>query len=151
MVFYVRNRNGNYVPVSFKSMITNEWNGKMVIVRIGTEENPADVNDLDETMDSLSDADALASLENTSFLVTRHELSFEVLTTVNDLENQSIGVRVVAGDDLTMLGELQKKAKEQLKGAKRVIILPTPLTVKEYKEVMDVKKRCDIRRGRRGR
>jgi hypothetical protein len=52
---------------------------------------------------------------------------------------------------LSDLGDLQKRAKQQLRGkSKKVIIMPTPLTVAEYKEVMDVKKRCDNRRNRRG-
>jgi len=71
---------------------------------------------------------------------------------VKEIAEQNIAVKVTADDDLSKLSYLQKEAKSQLRGkVKKVVTLPVPLTVQEYKEVMDIKKRCDTRRERRGK
>jgi hypothetical protein len=150
--FYTKSADGKYTPISFKQIITKDWENKLIVVRIGSDECPADESEIEETLDSLNDADALESLENTSFLITMHSLSFEVLDNVKDVQNKCIAVKVTGDDDISRLGKLQKNARSQLRGkAKKVVILPAPLTVDEYKEVMEVKKRCDTRRDRRGR
>jgi hypothetical protein len=149
--FYAKNGN-KYVPVEFKQIVTKDWNDKVIVVRIGTEENPAELSEVEETMECLNDSDALEKLENTSFLVTLYEMDFQTLGSVKEVADQCVAVRVTGGDDLTKLGKLQKQAKEQLRGkAKKVAVLPAPLTVNEYKQVMDIKRRCDTRRTRRGR
>jgi len=149
--FYMKNADGKYIPISFKQIITKDWENKLIVVRIGSDECPAEESEIEETLDSLNDADALESLENTSFLITMHSLSFEVLDSVKDVASKCVAVKVTGDDDLSRLGKLQKKAREQLRGkAKKVVVLPTPLTVDEYNKIMDIKKRCDTRRSRRG-
>lgn len=148
----MKNSKGEYYPVSFQKVVSKDWENKLIMVRIGTDENPAEEKEVNEMYDSLNGADAVESLDGTSFLVTTYEVNFEILGSSREIENKCVAVRVESGDDLSKLGDLQKKAKEQLRGkAKKVIIMPTPLTIKEYKEVMDVKRRCDTRRNRRGR
>jgi len=150
--FYTKNTDGSYIPISFKQIITRDWENKLIVVRIGSDESPANDSEIEETLDSLNDADALESLENTSFLITMHSLSFEVLDSVKEVGEKCVAVKVTGDDDLSRLGHLQKNARKQLRGkTKKVVVLPTPLTVSEYKEIMDIKKRCDTRRGRRGR
>lgn len=149
---YMKNSKGEYYPVSFQKVMSSDWEKKIIIVRIGTDEHPAEDKDIDEMYDSLKNADALDDLEDTSFLVTTYEIGFDVLGSAKEIENKCVAVRVEAGDDMSKLGVLQKKAKEQLRGkTKKVIVMPAPLTVKEYKEVIDIKRRCDTRRNRRGR
>jgi hypothetical protein len=150
--FYMKNSDGKYIPISFKQIITRDWENKLIVVRIGSDESPANDSEIEETLDSLNDADALEGLENTSFLITMHSLSFEVLDNVKEVGEKCVAVKVTGDDDLSRLGNLQKNARDQLRGkTKKVVVLPTPLTVSEYKEIMDIKKRCDTRRGRRGR
>jgi hypothetical protein len=149
--FYTKNSDGKYIPINFKNIVTREWENKLIVVRIGSDECPASESEIEETLDSLNDADALESLENTSFLITMHSLSFEVLDSVKEVGEKCVVVKVTGDDDLSRLGNLQKNAREQLRGkVKKVIVMPTPLSVNEYKEIMDIKKRCDTRRGRRG-
>jgi len=148
---YIKTKQGDYVPISFKSVVTKDWEGKMIIVRVGSDDNPADADTEEQTLGGLAEADALGDLEHTSFLVTRHSLSFEILGSLKEIGEKQIVVSVTGSDNLSDLGDLQKRAKKQLRGkSKKVIILPAPLTVAEYKEVMDVKRRCDNRRDRRG-
>jgi len=148
---YIKTRQGDYVPVSFKNVVTKDWEGKLIVVRVGSDDNPADAEIEEQTLRGLEEADALGDLEDTSFLVTRHSLNFEILGSLKEIGDKQICVAVTGSDNLSDLGDLQKRAKKQLRGkTKKVVIMPAPLTVAEYKEVMDVKRRCDNRRNRRG-
>lgn len=150
--FYIKNSKGEYIPIEFKDIAAKEWSNKLVVLRVGSDENPAPESEIDQTFKGLKGADALRKLENCSFLITGHTLNFEVLGELKELGEKYVAVRVATDDDLSKLGALQKKAKEQLRGkTKGVVFLPTPLTVSDYKEVMEIKQRCDNRRNRRGR
>ena len=91
-------------------------------------------------------------LNNTNFLITAHNIDFAILSSVDDLKRQKVLVHAKVGDDLSKLGDLQKEARKQLRQmGVNTTILPTPMSVDEYYEVMKIKKRCDIRKNRRGR
>jgi hypothetical protein len=148
---YIKNQHGDFIPVSFEIVVTKDWEGKLIVLKVGSDDNPADAEVEEQTLRGLEEADALGDLEDTSFLVTRHSLTFEILGNLKEIEEKHIAVSVTGSDNLSDLGDLQKRAKKQLRGkTRKVVILPAPLTVGEYKEVMDVKRRCDSRRNRRG-
>lgn len=150
--FYTKTKNGKYIPVTFKEIITKNWENKLIAVRIGSDEYPADESEIEETLDSLNDADALEALENTSFLISLHSLDFEVVGSLKEIGEKYISVKVTGNDDLSKIGSLQKAAKEQLRGkTKKVVILPAPLTVKEYAETVEILERLKTRRARRSR
>lgn len=150
--FYTKTGKGKFIPITFKDIITKDWENKLVVVRIGSDEFPAEESEVEETLEGLSDADALEALENTSFLVSLHNLDFEILGSLKEIGEKNIAVKIAAGDDLSKLGSLQKQAKAQLRGkTKKVVILPTPITVEEFAKVKEVLKRVEIRRARRSR
>jgi hypothetical protein len=149
--FYVKSSNGKFVPVSFQQVITKDWENKAVVVEVGTDDRPASQEEIDETLEAIKGAVAFDPLDGTSFFVTAYGVRFEVLGSLKEIGEKYVAVRVTGGDDLNQLGDLQKEARKQLRGrTKKVIVLPTPLTVKDYKEVMEIKRRCDTRRSRRG-
>lgn len=150
--FYTKTKNGKYVPITFKKIITKDWENKLVAVRIGSDEYPANESEIEETLDSLNDADALEMLENTSFLISLHSLNFEVVGSAKEIGEKYVAISVTGSDDLSKLGSLQKQAKEQLRGkTKKVVVLPSPITVEEYAKVKEVLKRLEVRRSRRSR
>lgn len=150
--FYIKNGKGEYIPVDFKQISIKDWENKLILVSIGKDGDQVPESEIEETAASINGANALMKLEGTSFIITPYNLSFDVLGSLDEIGKQYISVRVAADDDLSKLGSLQKNAKEQLRGkTKKVVVMPTPLTVEEYKEVMEVKQRCDTRRTRRGR
>ena len=152
MPFYTKNSKGEYLPVEFEQVISKDWNNKMVIVRVGSEGRPATDQELEETQENLDNAAVLKALPNTSFLITSYAIGFDILATLDDLKDQCVAVKVTGDDDLSKLGGLQKNARDALKDkAKKVAVLPTPLSVQDYYEVMQIKRRCDLRRSRRGR
>ena len=150
--FYTKTKNGRYVPITFKEIVTKDWENKLISVRIGSDEYPAEESEIEETLDGLSEADALDSLENTSFLISLHSLDFEVIGSLKEISEKYIAIKVTGGDDLAKIGSLQKSAKEQLRGkTKKVVVLPSPITVDEYAKVKEVLQRLEVRRSRRSR
>jgi hypothetical protein len=150
-MFYTKSSDGKFIPVEFTQVISKDWSGKLIIVRLGTDERPATEDELIEVNDNLDNASVIEMIPDTSFLITSYAMQFDVLGNLDDLGKQYIVVKVMGNDDLSKLGGLQKDAKEKLKyKAKKVAVLPTPLTVDEYHEVMEIKQRCDLRRLRRG-
>lgn len=149
-VFYKKNNIGEYIPVEFKSICTKEWKNKLVLIRVGTDALPAPDSEVDETYAALGDCDALRDLGEASFLVSTHHLDFDVLGSINELGKQYISIRVTSDNDLHKIGPLKQFIKKQLQGkVKKVIMIPSPLTVDEYVELSEIKKRCDNRRNRR--
>lgn len=152
MSFYIKNQKGQFVPVQVEQVVSKEWAGKLIMVRVGSDEHPADDDELIEVNDILDTATVIEMLPESSFLITSFAIQFDVLGSVEELRNQYVAVRVTGDDDLSKLGGLQKHAREILHGkVKKVAILPTPMSVEDYYEVMKIKERCDLRRSRRGR
>jgi hypothetical protein len=150
--FYIKNQKGSFVPVKIEQVVSRDWAGKLIMVRVGSDERPADDDELIEVNDNLDTATVIEMLPETSFLITSFAIQFDILGSLEELQKQCVAVRVTGDDDLSKLGGLQKHAREKLRGkAKKVAILPTPLSVEDYHEVMKIKERCDLRRSRRGR
>lgn len=150
---YIKNNKGEYIPVEINKVVGDDWDGKVVLVRLGSENIPAGEEEEGDMYKALKNADALADA-NVTFLITSYEVGFEVLGSSKELLDKCILVKVNSGESLSPFGDtLQKKAKKLLRENKvgsKSVTLPSPLTVKEYKEVMEIKRRCDIRRDRRG-
>jgi hypothetical protein len=148
----MKSKSGKFVKAEFKEVVSKGWDGKIVVVHMGSEENPASVEELEETVQNLSRPEVTGMLNNTNFLITAYNIDFEVLGSVEDLKKQRVLVHAKVGDDLSKLGDLQKEARRQLRQVGvNTAVLPTPMSVEEYHEVMKIKKRCDIRKRRRGR
>lgn len=148
--FYLKNSKGEYIPIQFEQICTRDWSGKLILVKIGNGDVVPE-DEIEETTEAINSSDALRYLENTSFLITLYNLDFSVFSDIKDIGKQYVSVRVAENDDLSKLGPLMKEAKNKLRNtAKKVVIMPTPLTIEEYKEIMEIKRRCDTRRNRRG-
>jgi len=147
--FYVKNKQGKYLPIELKSIFGKDLNGKLVIVRVGTDEHPATVSDLDETEESFSRADVLNELDNVSIIITPYQINVDIAKK-EDLEDRNLFLQVTSGHDLGMLEEHIRKMYNKLKKKHDTVVVPLPLKVGEYKKIKDILKRCEIRRERRG-
>lgn len=149
---YIRNSNGRFVPISFKSIAVQEWEDKLIVVKLGSDEFPASEEDEEEVYEVIGKSDVLEELKGTSYIITKHNITFEVLDTLKNIQESAILVRINSTDPHHKLKELEKEIKEQFKDkTKKVIFLPAPLTFQEYTEISEIKRRCDLRRSRRGK
>lgn len=148
--FYIKTKSGEFLPVSLSSYFTKDLNGKLAVVRVGTDEHPASISDVDETWESFRRADVLNELEDVSVIVTPYQISVDAVTK-DELEDKALCLQVTSGEDISSLTEILKKTYKRLSKKFKTVVMPSPLTLKEYKKVRDILKRCQIRRDRRGR
>ena len=146
--FYIKNKQGKFLPIDVKSIFGKDLDGKLVIVRVGTDEHIASTNDLDETEESFNRADILNDLDDVSIIITPYQIDVSVLPQ-KDLEEKSIFLQITSGSDIGMLEEQIRKMYSRLKNKHQMVVVPTPLKVSEYRKVQEILKRCEIRRERR--
>lgn len=146
--FYIKNKQGKFLPIDIKSIFGKDLNGKLVIVRVGTDEQSASTIDLDETEESFNRADVLNELDDVSIVITPYQIDISVLPQ-KELEDKSIFLQITSGSDVGMLEEQIRKMYNKLKNKHQIAVVPTPLKVGEYRKVQEILKRCEIRRERR--
>jgi len=147
-VLYKKNSKGEYIPIEFKEICTSDWDNKLVVVKIGESGQKIPESEIEESWGALNDADALNRLHNTSFLITPHNLSFEVIDK-KDLSKQCVLVKVKEEENISNFQHLQKTIKDQLKNfTNKTVTFPSALSLKEYNEIMEIKRRCEFRRRR---
>lgn len=148
--FYTKDKRGNFVPVEINSILSKDLDNRLIIIRVGTDECPVTAEDLDETQESFAQADVLADLENVSVVITPYQVEVDILDK-DKLKDLPIYIQIRGGDNINMLTKVVKDEYKRLKKKHEVVVLPTPLRIRQYREVIDTLKRCQIRRERRGR
>ena len=146
---YIKNNKGKFIPININSVLNKDLNNKLLIVRVGTDEMPASPEDLNETLRSFANADVL-ELNNVSIILTPYQISLDILDE-SQINNKSLCLQVTSGEDISMLEEQLRKTYKRLKKKySKITILPTPLTIKDYRQVQDILQRCELRKNRRG-
>ena len=149
--FYIKNKKGEFVPIVLSSIINKDLNNRLVIVKVGDENHRATENDLDRTEESFAKAEVINDLDNVSLIITPYQVNISVEDKSN-MEDKNIYIQISSGDDITVLEEQSRKLYKKLKrNFENVVILPSPLKLKDYRQVKEVLKRCKIRRERRAR
>lgn len=148
--FYIKNNKGDFLPVELSSIMSKDLNNRLVIVRVGTDEYPVSMSDLELTVESFSSAGVLQELSNVSIIVTPYQIDVGTINK-SELENKCIYIQIISGDDISALDEEIKELYRRLNKNFDVAILPSPMTVKDYRQVQDTLKRCQIRRDRRSK
>lgn len=147
--FYIKNREGKYLPIELNSIINSDLDNHLVIVKVGTDENPATMEDLEVTEESFRQADIINDLD-ISVILTPYQIDIG-LANEEELKNKSLYLQITSGDDIGMLENAIKQIYKSVKRKFEVAVLPTPLRVKDYIKVKDILRRCKIRKDRRGR
>ena len=151
MTLYIKNKNNEFIPIEVNSVMNRDLNNKLVIVRVGTDKQPATLEDLDLTVNSFAKADVLDELDNVSVIITPYQIDIDLVDEY-ELDEKTILLQVRSGDNISMLAEMTKSMYKKLKKVySKVTVLPTPLTVKEYRQVKETLKRCKMRKKRRSR
>ena len=151
MTLYVKNNKNEFVPVKIDSVMSRDLNNHLVIVKVGDEHQSATLEDLDLTASSFSKADVLDDLDNVSVIITPYQIKIDLLDE-SEIEEKSICVQITSGEDISALDEATKLIYKKLsKSYSNITILPSPLKLKEYRQVKDTLKRCKMRKKRRSR
>ena len=60
--FYIKNKEGRFIPIELKSILNKDLNNKLAIVRVGTDKVPATMEDVEITEESFRQAEVLDSI-----------------------------------------------------------------------------------------
>jgi hypothetical protein len=151
MSLYIKNKKNEFIPVDISSVMSKDLNNRLVIVKVGTEERQATLDDLDLTTSSFAKADVLDDLDNVSIIITPYQIDIDLIDE-RDVEDKTICVQITGGDDINMLDDAMRAIYKKLKkNYSETTILPTPLRIKDYLQVKDTLKRCKMRKKRRFR
>ena len=149
--FYIKNKKGEFISIELNSIIKEDLQDRLVIVRVGTDEHPVTKNDLHETVKSFEEANVINKVRNVSVIITPYQIEVGLEDKTN-LENKTIYLQIKSGTDISMLEEQVKEMYRKAKSKNyNIYVLPTPLKLKDYQHVRDVLKRCQIRRERRNK
>jgi len=148
--FYIKNKEGKFLPIEVKSILGKELDGHLVIIRVGTDDHPASVSDLDMTEESFARADILDELDNVSVIITPYQIDVGA-EEQEGIEDKYVYLQISSGSDVGMLEEHVQKMYKKVSKKFDSVILPTPLKIKDYKKVKDILKRSQIRKERRAR
>jgi len=147
--FYIKNNNDEYLPIDLSSIVNKDLDNHLVIVRVGTDDHPASLEDLEATEESFRQADVISDLD-ISVILTPYQIDVG-MADEEELEEKSLYLQVTSGDDTRMLEDIIKKMYKNIKRKFEVTVLPTPLKIKDYIKVKDILRRCKIRKDRRSR
>lgn len=145
---YVKN-NGKYLPIEIKDIINKEMDNSLIVVKVGTEENPATYEDIEATENSFIQAEVLGDMD-ISIILTPYQIDVNIVDE-EELEEKSLCLQISNGENIEMLENIVKDMYRNIKDKYNVTILPSPLKIKDYLKVKDVLKRCEIRKNRRNR
>jgi len=149
MSLYTKNNNGEFVPIEISKVINKDLNNHLVVVRVGSDEHPASMSDVDLTESSLGAATVLDDLDNISVIVTPYQIDVDLIND-NELDTKTLCVQITGGEDAGLLDSAMKIMYRRLKkNYGDVVVLPSPLTLKDYRQVQDTLKRCKMRKSRR--
>jgi hypothetical protein len=144
--FYIKEGN-RLLPVKMEKLITKDWADCLITVIVGGRNSDPPSKEADALHDFLENNSTASSL-GAEFIVSEYDLRFEVLEKKSEIKNKYIAIQnnEASSDDNWM-----KLMKKNFYGkVKDVAAIPGPLTVEEYKQLLEIKRRCDLRRQRRG-
>ncbi len=151
MDLYIKDDDGKFVPVKIEVATTSDLVDKLIVVTVGNDEYPSTPELMEHVQDRFCRAkviaDAMKRSKTGNLLILPHIMKLELLSR-QDLEAKTICVQVEAKDYVDHLPEIKKQLSGLSK--KEVIILPAPLSIKEYEETKAIKERIQIRKQRHG-
>jgi hypothetical protein len=151
MDLYIKNKQNKFIPIGIDSVMSKDLNNKLVIVKVGSDTEQASLEDLDATASSFSQADVLDDINNVSIIITPYQIEIDVVDQ-REVENKNICIQIKSGDDIGLLDDALRSLYRKIKNKhSNVTILPTPLKVKDYRQVKETLKRCKMRKKRRSR
>ena len=148
--FYVKGKDGKFLPVNIKSIINKELENNLIIAKVGDAENPISGNDLDRIIKAFEQAKVLDGLKNTSVIVTSNSVEIGIISK-KDIEDKYIYIQVKSGDNIANLDQHLQSIIKKMQGKQQTVVLPSPLKIKDYYVVLESLRRCQIRRDRKGR
>jgi hypothetical protein len=147
---YVKNKDGDFIPIDINTVFTDDLADHLVIIKIGSDEHPASASDMDTAENIVAQADVLNSVRNITVFLTPYNISVEALSD-DEIADKNICLQINGSGDVGMLDDELKDLYHKMNGKFKTVVLPSPLKVGEYRKIKDILKRSKIRKERRSR
>lgn len=145
---YVKNKEGDFIPIDINKVFGEDLAGHLVIVRVGTDANIASSSDLDATESTLLQADVLKKIRDISVLITPFQIEIDTVSE-KEIGNKSVCVQITNGGDIGMLENKLQTLYNKIKNKFKTVVLPIPLSIEEYRKIKETLKRLEIKKERR--
>jgi len=148
---YVKDKEGNYVPITLDVVSSKDLTDKLIIVTVGSDDEPATDEMLEYVQHGFTKSkviiEAMRRSREANLLILPHIIKLELISR-RELDVKTICIRLNTDEEIKDLPEI----KDQLQNAirKEVIVLPVPISLNEYKEIKAIKERARIRKQRSG-
>jgi len=148
---YVKDDNGQYVPIKLELASPKDLENKLIVITVGNDEDPASSETIEYVQSYFKSSkgiiEAMRRSGAANLLILPHTIKLELISK-DDLDTKAVCIRLTTDDQITDLPEIKSQVKQAIR--KDVMILPVPISLKEYKEVKDIKERAQIRKQRHG-
>jgi hypothetical protein len=148
---YIKDKNGNFVPIKLELVSQEDFANKMVLITVGNDKYDADTITLEHIRESFVKSeviiDAMRRSISADLLIIPHSIKFELFSK-DEIETKNVYIRVDKNDNIDNLPEIKAQIKKST--GKDANILPSTISIKEYKEIKAIKERTKIRKERYG-
>ncbi len=148
---YVKDDSGNYLPIRLEMASVSDLANKLILITVGSDNYDVSADGMEHIRESFIKSeiiiDAMRRSEAADILIIPHKIRFELLSK-GELESKTVCIRVDKDDEVDDLSEIRAQIKKKI--GKDAVILPSPISVKEYKEIKEIKERIQIRKSRHG-
>lgn len=148
---YVMDNKGSFIPIRFDVAAPKDLDNKLIVITVGSNNEPATNETLEYVQkyfkNSKSIIDSMRRSGSSNLLILPHTIKLE-LVSKEDIDKKTICVQIESSDDISNFEELKHQIKTSVR--KDVVVLPSPISIKEYKEVKEIQQRLKIRKNRNG-
>ena len=148
---YVKGNNENYIPVRLELVAPSDLANKLIVITVGDDKEEVTEYAMEQVRDVFANSevinDAMRRSEAADLLILPSSIKLEILSK-KELEAKTVCIQIDNKDKIDDLLELKVQIKKKL--GKEAIILPLPISVKEYKEIKAIRERIKIRKERHG-
>lgn len=148
---YVKRNDGKYVPVSLEVASSKDLADKLIVVTVGSDDEPATMETLEHVqkrfIQSKVIAEAMKRSKHANLLILPHIVKLELISR-REFDTKTVCVRLNTNDEIKDLPEIKEQIQDTIK--KEVMILPAPLSLNDYRELKAIKERVRIRKQRHG-
>ena len=148
---YVKDGDGNYVPITLEVASSRDLADKLIVVTVGSDDEPASIETLEYVQKRFIQSkviiEAMKRSKDANLLILPHIVKLELISR-RELDTKTVCVRLNTNDEISNFPEIKDQLQDTIR--KEVVILPVPLSLSEYNEVKAIKERIRIRKQRSG-
>ncbi len=148
---YIKDQNNNYIPIRLELVSNKDLADNLIVITVGNDKYEATEQELQLIRDSFIKSeviiDAMKRSVAADLLILPHIIQIELLSK-KDMLIKTMAVKVEKADNIDNLPEIKDEIKKH--AGKDPMILPSHITLSEYREIKVISDNIKIRKQRNG-